>query len=112
MTFYHRGRSAAVVSALAAAVLAASPAAAAENQCAPTVEAKLTELGIDRAGVATIGYGPRTRQEGRGEKVFAIDAWISFSSCQGSLVIQMRPNCVFRDLYTRDGCSLDQLTTR
>lgn len=112
MTFCDRGRSAAAVSALAAALLAASPAAAAENQCAPTVDAKLTELGIDRADVATIGYGARTRSEGRGEKVIAIDAWVDFSSCQGSLVIKMRPNCAFRDLYTRGGCSLDQLRTR
>ncbi len=112
MTFHDKGRCAVVASALAAAVLAASPAVAEENPCAPTVEAKLSELGVDRADVANIAYGPRTRSEGRGEKVFAIDAWVKFSSCQGSLVIQMRPNCVFRDLYTRDGCSLDQLKTR
>ena len=112
MTFHDRGRCAAVATALAAAVLATSPAAAAENPCAPTVDAQLTELGIDRADVANIAYGQRTRAEGRGEKVFAIDAWVSFSSCRGSLVIQMRPNCVFQGAYTRGACSLDQLRTR
>ena len=112
MTFCDQPRSAAMASALVAAVLAASPAAAQENSCASTVEAQLTELGIDRADVTGIGYGPRTRSEGRGEKVIAIDAWVNLSSCQGSLVIQMRPNCAFRDVYTRGACSLDQLKTR
>ena len=112
MTFHDRGRPAAAVSALAAALLAASPATAAENACAPTVDAQLTELGVDRADVANIAYGPRTRAEGRGEKVIAIDAWVKFSSCRGSLVIQMRPNCAFQGAYTRGACSLDQLRTR
>ena len=84
-------------------------ATAAEHPCAPVVDDRLTALKIDRAKIGGIGYMPRVSANRRRSMVLGIDAWVELSSCRGSLVVKMRPNCTVQEVHTTGACTLDGL---
>ena len=94
----------AAVLAICAMALAASPVTA-QNRCSPVVEAKLTELGIERSRLTDVVYGHEITG-GDNSRLIAIRAWISLQDCDGAVIIQMRPGCQFEQAYTTRSCKI------
>ena len=98
-----------IVGALTAgAVALAAPEAAAQHRCAPVVEAKMAEFGIDKARVTGVAYGLET-ESGEGAHLVAIRGWISLKDCDGAVVVQMRPDCRFEQAFTWRECKIPGL---
>ena len=89
---------------VASPALAASPETA-RHQCAPVVDAKLTELGIERSRLSDVVYG-RESKSGDTDRIIAIRAWISLKDCDGSVIIHMLPNCDFVQAYSIRSCKI------
>ena len=84
--------------------LAASPETA-RHHCAPVVDAKLIELGIERSRLSDIVYG-RQSTSGETDRIIAINAWISLKDCDGAVIIEMRPTCEFQQAYSIRSCKI------
>ncbi len=79
------------------------PAYAAGKPCRDVVADHLAELRIDSAEVLRIDYIriPSSRQNGG---VVGIEAWVSFRTCRGNLVIIMDRHCRIKRTYGRGDC--------
>ncbi len=97
----------ACVLAICALVLMPSPVMA-RNRCAPVVEAELTKLGIDRGRLTDVVYG-RERASGDGAPLIAIIAWNTLKDCDGAVIIQMWPDCRFKQAYAIRSCKITGL---
>ena len=81
------------------------------RECAPVVERQVDALGL--AGrVESITYVRDRLRERRGSDGDDIDilrgvvAWVDVSDCSGYVVIDMRPTCRIKQIYTRGECTL------
>ena len=100
--------------ALGAAVLAAAmalsatlPAHAADNHpCTTAVTRHLDSLGIDRSDVTGIDMVTTLAVPEMGT-IRELQAWASFRSCAGSLVVKLAKSCRVKEEYTRGGCRFD-----
>ena len=98
----------AAVLATIVAPIAALPAHAAENRpCTTTVTRHLDGLGIDRSDVTDIFMItiPQWRAHEREDN--ELQAWASFRSCAGNLVVKLTTVCRVKEEYTRGGCRFD-----
>ncbi len=73
------------------------------SSCEAVVTDRISQTDIDQDDVRTIAYTVQ-RSGGEAALVRGIDAWVSFHSCKGSLVINMNRECHIKQVYTRGGC--------
>ncbi len=100
--------------ALGAAVLAAAmalsatlPAHAADNRpCTTAVTRHLDSLGIDRSDVTGIDMIAILAIPEIGT-ITELQAWASFRSCAGNLVVKLAKSCRVKEAYTRGSCRFD-----
>ncbi len=100
--------------ALGAAVLAAAMAlsatppahAADDHPCTTAVTRHLDSLGIDRSDVTGIDMVTTLAVPEMGT-IRELQAWASFRSCAGSLVVKLAKSCRVKEEYTRGGCRFD-----
>ncbi len=87
-------------------ILPFGPIAHGASACETVVTERLHQLDIDMADVRSIFYSRETQRSSRRSRVIAIDAYVKFHSCKGSLVINMNRDCHVRQVYTRDECEV------
>ena len=87
-------------------ILLFAPFAHGASRCDTVVTERLDRLNIDSADVRSIYYARRIQTRGDDDRVVGIDAWVSFHSCKGSLVIDMDRHCRVRQVYTRHECEV------
>ena len=75
------------------------------NPCETVVTERLNQLDIDIADIRSIVYIRRIKT-GEHERVIGIDAWVSFHSCKGNLVINMNRHGYVTQVYTRGECEV------
>ncbi len=88
-------------------LIAALPAHAADNHpCTTAVTRHLDSLGIDRRDVTGIDMITTLAVPEMGT-IRELQAWASFRSCAGSLVVKLAKSCRVKEEYTRGGCRFD-----
>ena len=68
------------------------------------VSDRLSQLSIDMADVQKIFYTPQLQSGRGGNIIVGYDAWVTFHSCKGYLVIDLTRHFRVRQVYTRGGC--------
>lgn len=97
--------------ALAAAAVAATPAAAQnfhdELPCDGKVPAKLKQLGVAEADIAS----SLTEEEWYRDSVRDVFqgwfVWMKMKTCDGRLVMRLSPGCTVQTVYTDGACRID-----
>ncbi len=87
---------------LALALLLGASAYAA-GQCEAVVKDRIGQANVDAADVRKVSYLLQ-RRAGNSGLVVGVDAWVSFHSCKGSLVISMNRQCHVKQIYARGDC--------
>ena len=77
------------------------------SDCAPSTQAELAALSIDRADVSKIYYVLRRVTQQENEVFDGYDAWVEFHDCAGALVLELDTVCALRQRYTRGACQID-----
>ncbi len=96
----------ATVLAAAMALSATLPAHAADNHsCTTAVTRHLDSLGIDRSDVTGIDMITILTVPEFGTT--ELQAWASFRSCAGNLVVKLAKSCRVKEEYARGGCRFD-----
>jgi len=93
-----------IAAALAGAVaLSASAANAAEHACAGTVSQQIAAVGVSPSDVEKVTYSVNSdgNNNNRGW-----NAWVQLKGEPGYLVVDTRPDCGLRQVYTRGGLKL------
>ncbi|MFQ5776024.1 MAG: hypothetical protein ACE5GS_16000 [Kiloniellaceae bacterium] len=101
-------RLAAAALALAAALAVGSPAHGDNRPCRSVAARHLERLDIDPGNVKDISMIAIITQPEFGS-IVEYQAWASFKSCPGTLVIKMTPWCRIKEEYTRGGCRFDNV---
>ena len=73
-------------------------------QCAPNINGKLRELGVDASRVDNISISRDGTQEGH---VQGYIAWIKLNDCRGWVVMNLTTYCLISTVYTRGSCRID-----
>ncbi len=73
------------------------------GRCEAVVKDRIGQANIDAADIRKVSYIAR-RRAGRSGLSDGVDAWVSFHSCKGSLVISMNRQCHVKQIYTRGDC--------
>ncbi|GHD61617.1 hypothetical protein GCM10017083_49200 [Thalassobaculum fulvum] len=84
----------------------ARPAAASSKQdeARATVEAVLDRLGVDRSRIKSIYLAPEGFSQDRPVQSYV--GWVSFTDCQGNLVIDLGATEAVRTIYTTGDCKV------
>ena len=87
----------------------ATPIGAADRPppCEAQVDQALTDLQIDAAERREITIKPLLQSRRSGEKLVGYEAWVRLNACDGALVVELKPQCQFREAYTRGDCELE-----
>lgn len=75
-------------------------------ECAPVVDRQVAELGLtDVQSISLVEdrLNPTRRDF---DDIRGVTAWINLNSCTGYIVINMRPTCRIKEIYTRGDCTL------
>ncbi len=97
----------AAVLAMVVPLSATLPAHAADNRpCTIAVTRHLDSLGIDRSDVTGIDMITILAVPEMGN-IRELQAWASFQSCAGSLVVKLAKSCRVKEAYSRGGCRFD-----
>lgn len=75
----------------------------AAGRCEAVVKDRIAQANVDEADVRKVSYMDQ-RRAGRSGLVVGVDAWVSFHSCKGSVVIKMNKQCDVKEVYTRGNC--------
>lgn len=113
-------RLALVLPAVAAVLSGGAPAGAQDPEalgrrpedCIPVVNQQLDRLGIK--DVRRIFFSRQISGSGGflgdgGGRVVGYEAWVKLQRCDGSLVVDLTPECWVRQVYTRSYCTIDGL---
>ncbi|MCB2100636.1 MAG: hypothetical protein KDE22_07185 [Rhodobacterales bacterium] len=74
--------------------------------CGDKAQAVLADLKVDPADIRLVDYV--TQYDARpNHRVIGYEAFVSFKSCPGNLVIDMNRDCHVRQVYTRGDCRVD-----
>ncbi len=95
-----------------ALILSMGAYAEAASRCDAVVTDRIKQLNIDMDDIRSIFYTRRTRSSRGDDRVVAIDAWVNFHSCKGSMVIDMDVRCHVRKVYTRHECRVPGVVPR
>ena len=79
------------------------------EQCKAVVLPYLDRLGVDAGAVESIGIAPIVGNPSFGT-YREYQAWISFASCPGSLVLRMTTDCRVKDSFTRGNCTFPSVS--
>ena len=79
------------------------------EQCKAVVPQYLDRLGVDAGQVKSVGIAPIVGNPSFGT-YREYQAWVSFASCKGSLVLRMTTDCRLKDSYTRGDCSVPKVS--
>jgi len=82
------------------------------DDCTPVVEAHLTEHAIDREKIKVIDYITHNLQAGGRGQEKEYQAWVSFSTCKGNMVIRLDRQCYIEQTYNTYECKNDGLPTK
>ena len=97
----------AVLAVLVTSSIAALPAHAADDHpCTTAVTRHLDSLGIDRSNVTGIDMITILAVPEMGN-ISELQAWASFRSCAGNLVVKLAKSCRVKEEYARGGCRFD-----
>ncbi len=96
----------ALMTAIALALVIAAPAEATQHDCEAVVAQRLDRLNVDPSDIRKIFYIPIYRFMADDEELIGYEAWVSFHSCRGNLVIDMSLICRVRQVYGRGECNL------
>ena len=73
------------------------------GRCETVVKDRIDQANIDAADVRKVFFIVQ-RRAGNSGLADGVDAWVSFHSCKGSLVISMNRQCHVKQIYTRGDC--------
>ena len=97
-----------VAVALGAGLAAGAGAQSLDAPCLDTAADYLNGLGIKADDVKEINVVRVIQQYEVGNTV-ELQAWASLNSCSGNLVVKMSPHCSVKEVYSRGGCSVDNV---
>ena len=97
--------------ALALLIATAAPIGAAERPppCEAQVDQALADLEIDAAERREITIKPVLQSRRNGDKLVGYQAWVRLNACDGALVVELKPQCQLREVYTRGDCELEDV---
>jgi len=87
-----------------AGMVVSGASASATHVCADAAAERLTALGFAPADVPQIAYVDETDGGRSGNRLIGYQVWAAPSTCQGSIVLQLRLDCTPRQIYTRGNC--------
>jgi hypothetical protein len=83
-------------------------AAGPRKYCEPQVSKRLNLLKVDPSDIYEITYEAQRRSSGKNDPIARILAWVTLHSCKGYVVIDLSPQCTFRQTYGRGECKIGQ----
>ena len=83
-------------------------AAGLRKYCEPQVSEQLDLLKVDPPNIAEITYEARRHPGRDDDKIVRILAWVNLHSCKGYVVVDLSPQCTFRQAYGRGACKVGQ----
>ncbi len=86
----------------------AAEAAGLEDYCVPQVGESLDLLKIAPSDIAEITYEAQRHPGRDDDQIVRILAWVNLHSCKGYVVIDLSPQCTFRQAYGRGECKVGQ----
>ncbi len=81
-------------------------AAGPQKFCEAQVGESLDLLKLDPSDIREITYEAQRHPSRESDQFVRILAWVNLHSCKGYVVIDLSPQCTFRQVYGRDGCSV------
>ncbi len=85
----------------------AQSALAQNHPCTPSVDQRLSELGVDKSDVEKVRFQGRYQSRGQGSRLVGFEAWIGLKSCtQGNLVVVVSRQCRQMTEFTTGSCTV------
>lgn len=75
--------------------------------CSSAIKERAFKLVKDTALITQIGFLPTYGPGDEDTIVEGFEGWVSFSNCEGNLVIMTNGQCNIRQAYTRNGCQIE-----
>jgi len=82
------------------------------EDCGPVVNEHLDKLSIDRSKIKVIDYITRYLLAGELGEEKEYEAWVSFFTCKGNLVINLGRSCYIQQTYSTYECKSKNLPTK